>query len=60
MPRNLDTAVGRLSAGSGHVSRAYTLAAWIMLAAAVFLWEPFAVPAVGFMFGGFLLRREGL
>ncbi len=55
----LGEAVERLSAGSRHVSRAYTLVAWIMLAA-VFLWEPFVAPAVGFMFGGFLLRREGL
>ncbi len=42
------------------LSRLYVAAAWITLAAAVFLWEPFVGPAVGFMFGGFLLRRDGL
>ncbi len=42
------------------LSLGYKIAAWVTLAGGVFLWPPFAVPAFGFFFGGFLLRREGL
>ena len=59
MPNTLDERLEALSGSSGRVSRAYTVAAWLFLVAALF-WTPFAAAATGFMFGGFLLRREGL
>jgi len=59
MHKSLDERLEGLSGPSGRISRAYTVAAWGFLLMA-FLWTPFAAAATGFMFGGFLLRREGL
>ncbi len=59
MPKTLDERLDALSGPSGRISRAYTVAAWLFLAAALF-WTPFAAAATGFMLGGFMLRREGL
>lgn len=59
--------VERLSGGSNdagpplhRISRAYVLAAWVMLAAAILLWPVFAASAVAFYVAAIHLRREGL
>lgn len=43
-----------------RISRAYVLAAWVMLAAAILLWPVFAASAVAFYVAAIHLRREGL
>lgn len=49
-----------LGRGSNRLSVGYAIAAWISVAAAIFLWEAFLLPAIGFYLGAILLRREGL
>lgn len=50
----------RLSSRPNAVSTAYSHAAWITLAVAILVWEPFALAALGFYLSAILLRREGL
>jgi hypothetical protein len=50
----------RLSGGSNAISTAYRRAAWITLAVAVLVWQPFALAALGFYLAAILLKREGL
>lgn len=50
----------RLSGGSNNVSTAYRRAAWVTLAVAIVVWQPFALAALGFYLSAILLRREGL
>lgn len=58
--KSLVSYVERLSNGSNTVSTAYRRAAWVTLALALLVWQPFALAALGFYLSAILLRREGL